>query len=206
MTRLGDFEGSERNFLMAIPVLEKQLGDNHSLTLNAINNLGYLYNHNGELARAEEIYRDLLQRQIAKNGPVHRSVGDTYQNLAGAITYQERYDESLPLHRKAYEIYKTVFDDKHYMIAFPLLSMTYVELKRGNGAAAETTAREALSRFEATIPGSFLEGVAVCLVGLSLEEQGRAKEGLELVLTSHGMMTRDVLPAPYPELCRLPEP
>lgn len=203
MTRLGDFEGSERNFLAAIPVLEKQLGNEHSLTLSAINNLGYLYNHNGELAKAEQIFLDLLDRQIAKNGLLHRTVGDTYQNLAGAITYQGRYDESLPLHRKAYDVYKNIFDDKHYIIAFPLLSITYAELQQGNGPAAETSAREALSRFEATVPDSFLEGVARCLVGLSLEEQGRIEEGNELVTASHEIMTIESLPDPYPELCRM---
>jgi len=203
LTQLGDYEGSESNFLTAIPVLEEQLGKDHSVTLSALNNLGYLYNSNGQQAKAEPMYRELLERQIAKNGLLHRFVGDTYQNLARAITKQERYDESIPLHRKAYEIYKSVYDDNHYIIAFPLLSITYAELQRGRGPEAEAAAREALSRFEATLPDSFLEGVAQCLVGLSLEQQGRIDEGSAMVFGSHELMQKGHVPDPYPELCRL---
>jgi len=203
MGQLGDYEGAERNFLAAIPVIEDQLGENHAVTLSAVSNLGYLYNANGEYARAESIYRKLLERQIAKNGLVHRFVGDSYQNLAGTITYQGRYDESVPLHRKAYEIYKSVFDDNHYIIAFPLLSITYAELQQGHGPVAETTAREALSRFKATVPDSFLEGVAQCLIGLSLENQGQIDEGNAVVIASHELMKKGTIPPPYPELCRL---
>ncbi len=64
-------------------------------------------------------------------------------------------------------------------------------------------AREALSRFEASVPGSFLEGVAQCLVGLSLEKQGRTKEGNDLVIGSHVLMQKGGVPDPYPAVCRL---
>ena len=204
MTMYGDFEGSEKNFLAAIPVLERQLGPEHSSTLGALNNLGYLYSRSKAEAKGEEIHRELLERRIAKNGPSHRSVGDSYQNLAGVITKQGRYDESVPLHRKAYDIYKSVLNDDNYMIAFPLLSISYAELQRARGAAAETAAREALSRFEASVPGTFLEGVARCLVGLSLEQQGKVEEGSALVDASHDLMNTGSIPDPYPALCRMP--
>ena len=42
MTNYRQFEDSERNFLAAIPVLESKLGKEHSSTISALNNLGYL--------------------------------------------------------------------------------------------------------------------------------------------------------------------
>jgi len=204
MTTYGDYEGSERNFAAAIPMLEAQLGKNHSSTISALNNLGYLYSFNGDNARAEQIHRSLLERNIAKHGPVHRAVADSYQNLAATINEQGRFDESIPYHRRAYDIYREIFNDKHYMIAFPLMSIAKVELERGNGAAAETASREAMTRLEAAAPGTFLEGVARCLVGLSLEEQGNKEEGTALVESSHTMMATGNIPDPYPALCRLP--
>lgn len=202
-TQLGDYAHSEQNFLEAFPVLESQLGEDHTVTLRAMNNLGYLYLRRGDLAAAEGLFQELLQRQIAKHGLVHRFVADTYQNLAGAITKQGRFDESVPLHQQAYEQYKRLFDDNHYLIALPLLSIGYAELQRGDGLAAEAAAREALSRFEATMPGSFLEGVAQCLVGLSLEAQGEREAGGAMVISSHDLMQKGSIPDPYPELCRL---
>jgi len=203
LTRIGDYAESERNFLSAIPVLENQLGDDHSVTLNALNNLGYLYSFSGQQKKAEQLYRVLLERQIASNGLVHRFVGDSYQNLASTLTKQARYEESLPLHRKAYEVYKSALNDDHYIIAFPLLSITFAELQLGRGPEAELTAREALSRFGEAVPGSFLEGVAQCLVGLSLENQGKTNEGNALVNASHELMQTGNIPDPYGELCRL---
>ena len=204
MTTYRDFEGSERNFTAAIPVLEAQLGENHSSTISALNNLGYLYSFKGDEVRAEQIHRVLLERNIAKHGPVHQAVADSYQNLAAAINGQGRYDESIPLHRNAYEIYKAIFNDKHYMIAFPLMSIAKVELGRGNGSDAEVVSREALKRLEAIVPGTFLEGVARCLVGLSLEQQGSVAEGAALVESSHALMASGNIPDPYPALCRVP--
>jgi serine/threonine-protein kinase len=204
MTTYGDFENSEKNFRASIPALEAKLGENHSSTLSALNNLGYLYSFKGDQVKAEEIHRDLLQRNIAKHGPVHRAVADSYQNLAAAVHDQGRLQEAIPLHRSAYDIYKEIFNDQHYMIAFPLMSMAKVEINLGEGVAAEITSREALERLRATAPGTFLEGVALCLLGLSLEQQGQIDEGSALVESAHSLMDTGNIPNPYPALCRLP--
>lgn len=203
LTNYGDPEGSERNFLAAIPVLEAKLGPNHSSTLSAINNLGYQYSRRGDEVKAEALFRDLLERQLAKNGRLSRGVADTYQNLAGSITGQKRYDESIPLHREAYEIYKEVAGDGNYIVAFPLLTIAYAELMRENPEVAEASAWEALERLKATIPGTFVEGVAQCLVGLSLEQQGRVAEGSDMVDSAKPLMATGSIPDPYPEICRL---
>ena len=204
MTTYGEYEASERNFLAAIPVLEDKLGEEHSSTLSALNNLGYLYSFAGDHVRAEEIHRSLLERNIAKHGPVHRAVADSYQNLAAAVHDQGQSREAIPLHRNAYEIYKEIFNDQHYMIGFPLMSVAKVEIELGDGLAAEIVAREALERLRVAAPGTFLEGVALCLVGLSLEEQGQFDEGSALVESAHPLMTSGNIPSPYPSICRLP--
>lgn len=204
MTNYGEYESSEKNFIAAIPVLQDKLGADHSSTISALNNLGYLYSFAGDHVRAEEIHRDLLQRNIAKHGPVHRAVADSYQNLAAAVHVQGRLPEAIPLHRSAYEIYKEIFNDQHYIIAFPLMSMAKVEIELGEGVAAELIAREALERLQATAPGTFLEGVALCLLGLSLETQGQLDEGSALVESAHPLMETGNIPDPYPTLCRVP--
>jgi hypothetical protein len=131
-------------------------------------------------------------------------VGDSYQNLAAAVHDQGRLREAIPLHRSAYDIYKEIFNDQHYMIAFPLMSMAKVELSLGEGIAAETISREALERLRTTAPGTFLEGVALCLLGLSLEQQGQMDEGSTLVKSAHPLMEAGNIPDPYPVLCRMP--
>jgi tetratricopeptide (TPR) repeat protein len=206
LTNRGEYEASEQNFLAAIPVLEARLGKDHGSTLGALNNLGYLYHGRGDLGSAERIHRELLERNRSKHGDLHRAVGDSYQNLASAIMHQGRYDESLPLHRKAHETFKAVLNDDNYVIAIPLLSIAYAELQVGNVPAAENAAREALQRLGATSAARHLEGVARCLVGVSLERRGQGAEGAALVTASHALIGTVSLPDPYPELCRLPIP
>lgn len=205
LTMFGDYSRSEQNFLAAIPVLESSLGENHGSTLGALNNLGFLYHRRKDHAMAEEIHATLLKRRMGRFGPAHRAVADSYQNLASAITQLGRYKESVPLHREAYRIYREVLNDDNYIIAFPLLSIAYAELQRNESAEAEAAAREALARFEATVGGSYLEGVARCLLGLSLEQQGRVEEGGPFITGSHELMRTGSVPEPYPSLCRMPD-
>jgi hypothetical protein len=131
-------------------------------------------------------------------------VADSLQNLGSVVGRQNRYEEALPLHRQAYDIYRTVLNDDNYLIGYPLLSIAYAELQREHGVQAETSAREALRLFQVAVPDTYLEGVARCLVGLSLEQQGRIAEGDALVEASHPLMMTGTVPDPYPELCRIP--
>jgi tetratricopeptide (TPR) repeat protein len=204
LTNRGEYDASEQVFLAAIPVLEARLGKNHGSTLGALNNLGYLYHGQGDLGAAERIHRELLARNLSKHGEKHRAVGDSYQNLASAIMHQGRFEESLPVHRKAYETFKTVLNDDNYVIAIPLLSIAFAELQLGHATAAEAAAREALERLQTTSAARHLEGVARCLAGLGLEQQGRVAEGAAMVAASHALIGTANLPDAYPELCRLP--
>jgi serine/threonine-protein kinase len=197
---------SEENYRSGLRILESQLGRQHAATIKALQDYGEAMNVTGDHAGSEAVFWELVDRLVEEHGERHKSVADNYQNLATTITYQERFDESVPLHRKAYEIYKTVLDDDNYIIAFPLLSIASIEIERMNSAAAESAAREALMRLRQSVPGTYVEGVALCLVGLSLEQQGDAASGSELVEASHELIRkRDVLVPKYLKLCRVPD-
>ncbi len=88
----------------------------------------------------------------------------------------------------------------------PLTALPRIEKERKNAAKAELAAKEALQRLQAKLPDSYVEGVARCLVGLSLEQQGNVAEGAAMVEASHELiLKRDVLVPTYQKLCRVPE-
>jgi tetratricopeptide (TPR) repeat protein/tRNA A-37 threonylcarbamoyl transferase component Bud32 len=201
----GDVARSEKNYSQALGIFEELLGPRHNDTIAALQDYAVQMNVTGRHAEAEAVYRRLVDPLVELNGENHRTVADNYQNLATTITYQGRYDESLPLHRKAYEIYKSALDTDHYIIAFPLLSIASIELERHNSEEAYAAANEALERFRATVPETYLEGVALCLVGLALEQEGDTHQGSALVEQSHALiLKREALVPKYTELCRVP--
>jgi eukaryotic-like serine/threonine-protein kinase len=203
LTNRGEYEASARIFEATIPVLEARLGPDHASTLGALNNLGYLLHGRKDLAGAEAIHREILRRKLAKHGAEHREVAESYQNLASALTHQGRYDESIPLHWRAHDIFKAVLNADNYVIAVPLLSVAYAELQRDDLAAAEAVARAALERLESAAARTYLAGVARCLVGLTLERRGQTSEGGRLVEAARAELAGASLPDPYPTLCRL---
>jgi tetratricopeptide (TPR) repeat protein len=145
-----------------------------------------------------------VPRFIALRGEEHRLVADNYQNLATAIARQGRLDEALPLHRKAYEVYKAS-NWEHFRTDIPLLSIAYIELQLEHAAAAEAAAMTALNTFRDALPGTYLEGVALCLAGLSKERQGDLITGTPMVEASHPLILQvDLTESPYPALCRVP--
>ena len=202
----GDKPGSDENYARALQIYDERLGRLHGDTIQARQDHAVQLNVTGMHAEAEVVFRELADRLTELHGEQHRNVGDIYQNLATTITYQRRFDESVPLHRKAYGIYKSVLPD-HYLVAFPLLSIASIEVERGDGERALPVATEALERLQQTLPDTYAEGVAMCLVGLSLELQGDMQRGTQLVDESHELiLSRGVLVPKYIKLCRVPGP
>jgi len=203
---LGDIERAKENYAVGLRIYDKLLGPMHTNTIAHLNNYGFLLARIKDNVGAEAVHRELSERLEASVGENHRLVADNYQNLASALYRQGRYDEALPLHRKAYEIYGQVLEDDHYIGVFPLLSIAYIELQQQHPAEAEAAADTALQRFRAVVPDSFLEGVATCLVGVAKERQGATVEGAAMVEASHAMLDPSNLEgSPYLELCRYPD-
>ena len=203
---LGEFEQAKATYDIGLEIFDEQLGTEHRDALAHWNNYGFLLMGMRDDAGAEAVHREVIDRAVNSHGENNRLVADNYQNLGGAINRQGRYEEALRMHRKAHDIYKNVLEQDHYIAVFPLLSIAYIELQRNNGAAAEAAAADALSTFRETVPGTYLEGVALCLVGLGKEQSGNAEEGASLILASHEIMQpvpQNIVNSPYYELCRL---
>lgn len=201
---LQEYDRAKENYSIGLEIYEAQLGPLHGSTIAHLNNYGFMLMAISDYAGGEAVHRDLVERLTKSRGENHRLVADNYQNLASAIYRQGRLEEALPMHRKAYEIYSMVLDQDHYISMYPLLSIAYIELQRDNAMEAEAAAAIALENFRTTVPGSFLEGVATCLVGLAKEKQGKIEEGTAMVEASHPMLDPQALAgSPYTELCRV---
>lgn len=198
------YEKAEQEFVATISIFEAELGHDHGETLEAAMELGILYNRMELPAKAEAVYNDTLERIRLKYGENHRKVADAYQNLATVLTRIGRYEQSIPMHEKAFEIYNLILPQDQPVVAYPLLSKAFAEVNGGQHEAAETTARTALEIVEQTAPGTYLEGVARCLIARSLEGQGDPAAN-EMMSNAHGLLIDSVVSDTYRLFCRVPE-
>ncbi len=204
LTLVEDYAGALRNFEEALPVLEAQLGEDHSSTLTALNNMAFMeIRGGGNQQRAEEILTELLIRQTRVFGIDSRGVADTSQNLGALYARQSRYEEALPLLTRAHNNFKALLNEDNYVIGYPLLTIAYSNLQLERPAEAERAAREALELFARTRTDSDVHGVSQCLLGVSLERQGLTEEGAALVLDSHAKLRSGFVGDNYKALCRL---
>jgi hypothetical protein len=99
-----------------------------------------------------------------------------------------------------------VLGEDNPILAEPLLSIAYARLQLGENSLAESEAQDALERLQAVAPGSYLEGIAQCLVGLALEGQDKPELGGTMVNEAHKLLAFGATPEPYRSGCRVPAP
>ena len=170
-------ERAVEEYERAIPVLDRTLGPEHSETVGARNNLAFSLLRTGEPARAEEVLREVLRQRIAKNGEEHADVADALQNLAAALNQQRKLDEAEATLDRAHEVYEAVLEPGHFLIAYPLLTLSEIRLERGDHAGAESAASEATRILRDALPeGHYATAVAECRWGRALAGIGRTAE------------------------------
>jgi len=196
------FDQSEAAFRAALEIYESRLGRTHGATISTLNNLAVLLMRKDDLQGAEQAFQELLELSEHKYGPEHSVVAGHYQNLGSVLGRQQRFTEAIPLHRRAYEIFSDTLPD-HYMTAYPLISIAYAELQVPDAAAAERAAREALKLLGTSATNAYAIGIAKCVTGLSLEQQGFADEGAFLLDEARATLTDLPVDPVYRSACRL---
>ncbi len=197
---VGALAAAETRFLELIPRMERILGEDHPDTLATRNNLAILYSGTERYAEAEAVHADLLSRRLKVFGSDSRAVADSYQNLATVLSRQTRYAEAIELHRRAYQTYARILDEKHFATTLPLLSIAFAQLESGRAEAAEESARGALERAQQHRPDSPLVPLARCLIGTARIRLG--DPGAQALIDAARAALIDArVPAPYATLC-----
>lgn len=208
----GEFESAEGGLLQAISRYESMFGRDHGETLAVLLRLGALYEKMLRFDRAEIVYEETSERFLEKYGPGHRGVANSHAYLASALSLQGRYEASIPHYRKAIESYRAVFSEDNPITGEPVLGIAHAELSLGNAEQSEAAATEALGWFQMTDPGGSREGAARCLLGWSLEAQGRLDKGKILVAQgreliggeeARGLTRRDAITHHIATRCRV---
>jgi len=114
----------------------KVLGEDHPYTLRMKNNLASTLREQGEGARAEALFRDLLARYERVYGPEHSATLIVINNLALALEEQERLDEALVMHRQALDRKAAAAGPDAPTTAISRLNYGKLQLQLGQAAEA----------------------------------------------------------------------
>ena len=109
---------------------EEVLGEEHPLTLQALNSLGSAYFNIKNYSDAADIYREVMEAAIRSLEPENPDIILYLNNLAHAYHNIGRVTEASELHREAFETAKRVLGEDHpeTVRSMELLAMTHYSL------------------------------------------------------------------------------
>ena len=179
LEELARYDESATAFRESIAINRELHGDLHSSVAYALNDLGLMLMHRGDLVGAEAALRETLSIEAVLHGEQTRSYWTVESNLLRVIELEGRFDEALParLAMLAKE-HATLAETTPETLAFHtnFLGIDYREL--GRFEEAEARFREALDMWQAihgsaTTPDS---ASALMNLGITLVLRGRFGE------------------------------
>jgi len=142
--KLGLYDPAQAHLAMAVRLARQALGENHRVTLTAINNLGIALGLEGNVSDAVSTARrtfEIQRRVLGEEDPVTLQ---SMSNLAANLILQGKWSEAKVLTEKWLESGRRVFGPEHpyYLVATHNLAL--VLESEGNWAAAEDQYRKTL--------------------------------------------------------------
>lgn len=138
------WDEAERLVRDGLAMSKKTLPAGHPAIAKATLALGKTLAGKGDSAQAIQLLDEVVRlRSAPGTQPSDLAAGLT--ELANAHFYAGHYDESDALNRRALEIYRKIYGERHPMIAAGLINLGSSQFDRGNYAEAARFEREALA-------------------------------------------------------------
>jgi serine/threonine-protein kinase len=117
-------------------------------------------------------------------------------NELGNIAYQlDRYDEAEAAYSRMVEIYRKVYNDRHYLIGIALSNVASVYSARREYPRAEALYREVMRRYEGLLePDNVNVGITRIKLGRTLLRQGKFADAVTESLGGYEVLVRQANP------------
>ncbi|KAJ6181424.1 protein kinase subdomain-containing protein [Penicillium canescens] len=140
-----------RHTSSALRGFEKTLGPDHMATLSTINNLGNLYQSEGMLKEAEEMYQRALAGKEKALGPNHTSTLDTANNLGLLYQNQGKLKVAEEIYRRVLVGHKKALSPDHTSTLTAVNNLGLLYHDQGKLKEAEEMFQRALAGYEKTL-------------------------------------------------------
>ena len=185
LLRRGDLPGAEQLLRENVETTEKVLGDDHPNTAAAKGMLAQARLVEGRLDEAEALVQEALSVKRRVFGEQHPEYAVTLSVLAGVREVQGRLNDAQTMYEECLRITRPHLPDDHMRMIGYAVSLARVRIARGDGAAAESSLRQALNAREHLYPRTdWRIAQAQSLLGASLLAQKRYSEAEPLLLAA----------------------
>lgn len=132
LSKSGRLKDAEAHIESCVSIRTRELGKEHTDTLNALNNLAELRRSQGRYNEAEPLYQECLDARRRVLGTDHPSTLTSINNLAGLYWFQGRYDEAEPLYVDCFATRRRLLGDEHpdTLVSMNLLALLYKSQER----------------------------------------------------------------------------
>jgi tetratricopeptide (TPR) repeat protein len=141
----GRYREAEPLHQRALAIYERQLGPEHPLTAQSLNNLALLYRLQGKYEQAEPLFQRALAIREQQSGPEHPDTAHSLNNLAALYRAQGKYEQAEPLHQRALSIRERQLGPDHPDTAQSLNSLAMLYDNQGKYEQAEPLYQRALA-------------------------------------------------------------
>ena len=111
--KYGKYKESERIYLRQIAINEELYGNENTDTATSYNNIGLVYDSQGDFDKALEFHFKALEIREKSLGKEHPDTAGSYNNIGVVYKSQGNYDKALEYYFKALEIWEILLGKEH---------------------------------------------------------------------------------------------
>ena len=186
--RLGLLDKAEKHWRAAFEIVERDEATDNDVFLTG-NSLSTLYLERGEIAKAETLLRELIERHEASGDAPIDSLLQLKSNLCGAMLRSARFEEAVPLLVENLEGKQAHFGDEHASTLTTMnnLAGAYLEMNRLDDAIemyrSVEAGRRAMFGDEDLRTLSVINNLSWALVGAGQAEEAvrRARDAAAII-------------------------
>ncbi len=164
--RMGEHANAETLFLEALDLRRRELGNEHPLVIESLNNLGVILGIQGRLDDAEPLFREALELRRKLFGDASQHVAESLHNLAALLTEKSDYEGAETLYREAIATLREILGEEHPLVAEAAMNLAFMLQAKGDSEGAEEWFQQSLAARRRQL-GDRHTNVGISLAGLA---------------------------------------
>ena len=184
----------------ALEIRKNLLGDDHPSVAQSYNNMGVVYQEQGDYRRALDNYRQsLFIFQKVFDNDDKEEIASILENMGVVYSSLKNYEQAHLYLKRAFEIHRKLFGDRHLYVADNLDNLASLEMKKHNYEGALTLLQEAAQIYRLRSPDHPYLNRNLRKKAELYKLQGRYKEAIKIQDEAY-LKLKQAFSLPHPQI------